>query len=669
MLNSSPILQNINEKYKYDVRVSENKIIHDSFKGILRISPNNGIDNPTDILKDSNAVIKLSDSDGNILPISFSSFIHNGMYNIHTSITGNTFVSNKFISRNGLTIKELKIFEDVKDNTFDKLLYYDFSSSDSIDAEAEDNDDSSNTNDIIINGRLSSLKKSNKKVLVGDTTNDPLESNINNIGHVQDNIKCTKLKWFDIEDKIIEKIEKLSNNTNDDVPIGSIIYHAMPFHRYWFHRCRQVLANIEKQMGQSDGYDWEDMDKVEYDKLREYKDNKTITACSNDTLTSIHSLAKDYLICNGKEVDLCNFPNINLKNTNLFWSYENEKKIEGQDGDFVKVNTDTNKYEQKDLLNDSNQSSIYYNLCLSSGVKHEDINKIKLPNLFAISENYPRYIRGYKDKDSKPNKVQSWSYDFKNYKKGEHYHLLFAKESGSQSSSNDVIIGDTTTSETQNCYVDNEFRILFSDENITKEWTNYCLNDGKKDLYFAGFQPIPTAGNLIQTTSWNEYSSKYYTDVQGNSHRIGFQNKETVKKKIKESEGAYPISREGCANFSINHQSKTYKNVGKYFLHGISKDDIENSGKTYVWRTMTSLPLMNCDKLGVGDMSKSNAEDICYKDTTNDYYIKNSVTDVLDKDKSLEIPKTKLQYDKDNKIVDDDSPHPSTLNLLPLIRL
>lgn len=109
--------------------------------------------------------------------------------------------------------------------------------------------------------------------------------------------------------------------------------------------------------------------------------------------------------------------------------------------------------------------------------------------------------------------------------------------------------------------------------------------------------------------------------------------------------------------------------MGKYFLHGISKDDIEKSNSSYIWRTMTSLPIMNCDKLGVGDMSKSNAENICYKDTTDDYYIKNSVTDVLDKDKSLEIPKTKLQYDKDNKIVYDDSPHPSTLNLLPLIRL
>ena len=663
MLNSSSILQNIDEKYKYDVRVSENKIIHDSFKGILRISPNNGVDDPSDALK--NSIVRLTDSDGNILPISFSSTIHKEMYNIHTDISGNTYISNKFIACNGLSIGKLKIFETVKDNTFDKLLYYDFSS----------NNNNSN-DDIIINGRLSSLKKSNKKVLVGDTTDNPRESNINNIGFYEKDVKCTHLRWFDIEDKIIEKIEELSENTNNDVQTGSIIYHAMPFHRYWFHRCRQVLANIEKQMEQSEGYDWEDMDKAEYDKLLEYKDNKTITACSNDTLASIHSLAKDYLICNGKEVDLCNFPNINLKNTNLFWSYDNENdtKIEGQDGDFVKVNTDTNKYEQKDLLIDSDQSSIYYNLCLSNRVENDgDINKIKLPNLFAISENYPRYIRGYKDKNSKPNELQNWSYDFNNYDNGSHYHLLFAKESGSQSSSNNVIIGDTTTSEPQNCYVDNEFRILFSDKNITKEnlkeWANYCLNDGKETLYFAGFQPIPTIGNLIQQTSWNDYSSKCYMDVQGNSHRIGLQNKETVNKKIKESESAYPISREGCASFLIKHETKTYKHVGKYFLHGISKDDIEKSNSSYIWRTMTSLPIMNCDKLGVGDMSKSNAENICYKDTTDDYYIKNSVTDVLDKDKSLEIPKTKLQYDKDNKIVYDDSPHPSTLNLLPLIRL
>ena len=45
--------------------------IPDSYKGILRISPNNNIDNPTNLLRTRNTIIKLSDSEGHELPLSF----------------------------------------------------------------------------------------------------------------------------------------------------------------------------------------------------------------------------------------------------------------------------------------------------------------------------------------------------------------------------------------------------------------------------------------------------------------------------------------------------------------------------------------------------------------------------------------------------------------------
>jgi hypothetical protein len=34
---------------------------------------------------------------------------------------------------------------------------------------------------------------------------------------------------------------------------GLITYHAMPFHRYWFHRCRQALANFNKKHKNEEG--------------------------------------------------------------------------------------------------------------------------------------------------------------------------------------------------------------------------------------------------------------------------------------------------------------------------------------------------------------------------------------------------------------------------------
>ena len=45
--------------------------IPDSFRGILRISPNDGVDDPTDLLKTVGESIVLSDSEGNNLPITF----------------------------------------------------------------------------------------------------------------------------------------------------------------------------------------------------------------------------------------------------------------------------------------------------------------------------------------------------------------------------------------------------------------------------------------------------------------------------------------------------------------------------------------------------------------------------------------------------------------------
>ena len=359
-----------------------------------------------------------------------------------------------------------------------------------------------------------------------------------------------------------------------------------------------------------------------------------------------------------------------MKNTNLL-----ESTSDIVDGEFVKIDKNLEsdsfcKFIQKNLESEP-ESSIYHNLYTSSD-KPDDTKKIKLPNLFSITENYPRYIRGSdttnkkRGSDTTNKKIYpvDWSSDTSNYNKGEHYHLLFAKDSGARSGESiEYILLDTTGNNTSNnSNKDNVNILLGNTEILENTWASYCLNNNKP--FFAGFQPIPTAGIMIDTKAWNfRYN---YIDAQGESHKIKSNNKKTEQKtKISESEAAYPISREGGAAFSIIHKNKTYKNAAKYFLHGISNEKIGE--KKFKWRTMTSLPIMNCDKLGVGDVTKN--IDITTKNTSNDYYITNNVTDVLKKDVTYIAPKIKLQYEKDVKTADDDSPYPSTLNLLPLIRL
>ena len=84
------------------------------------------------------------------------------------------------------------------------------------------------------------------------------------------------------------------------------------------------------------GSNWLDIDPNEKNELNTAKTNKLITAASKATLTPHHSLVKDYLLCNGKEVSVANFPNINLKNDKFFDI--------SQKGSYATKNTTTNKY-------------------------------------------------------------------------------------------------------------------------------------------------------------------------------------------------------------------------------------------------------------------------------------------------------------------------------------
>jgi hypothetical protein len=45
--------------------------------------------------------------------------------------------------------------------------------------------------------------------------------------------------------------QSITNNApllGTGVESGLIMYHAMPFHRYWFHRCRQAVQNLKRRV-------------------------------------------------------------------------------------------------------------------------------------------------------------------------------------------------------------------------------------------------------------------------------------------------------------------------------------------------------------------------------------------------------------------------------------
>ena len=120
------------------------------------------------------------------------------------------------------------------------------------------------------------------------------------------------------------------------------------------------------------------IDTYETTKLKNAKSDGLITAASKATLTPHHSLTKDYLLCNGKEVNIENFPNINLKNDKFF---NISKK-----GAYATKDDTTKKYKVNDYSKTSFEGTTHYAVFNS-------LSK-KLPDLFNFQNLSPRFIRG-----------------------------------------------------------------------------------------------------------------------------------------------------------------------------------------------------------------------------------------------------------------------------------
>lgn len=149
----------------------------------------------------------------------------------------------------------------------------------------------------------------------------------------EDISQCTNLYNNESKSQFLDYTSPL---VGKGVQEGMIMYHAMPFHRYWFHRCRQVIFNMnefKKQYILTYGNNpsaWKDMNTDEYTTLSLYKDNGLITPCCKASITPHHSLVKDFLLCNGQGVNLTNFPNISLNNNNLLNDKDSKPLIKGK---------------------------------------------------------------------------------------------------------------------------------------------------------------------------------------------------------------------------------------------------------------------------------------------------------------------------------------------------
>ena len=509
---------------RFETRNVRNKEIYDSYMGILRISPNEvygaNVDDPTELLntlhnneKKEKTNVILSDSDGNILPVSFTpkafeqiikdpdtnKDVVSDVIHIVTKIGGDTgdgtvHISNKMVSRSTLLVSKSEKPEESRysnirilsggqpSNSEGKikgkgwLLYPTESPNDSNYFNDKNkhklfDKDDSDPRKIQIEKSLKAknrkwheqnipqserVKVAGKSITILNGINEEIpiyysrdyvlgQYEGHHIKHIIDegnNIKnnslqawgtgtdgvdeITKLSWLRIDKIIWEALDEIvqgklrhykgrydrlgteptigkgliealgfgnTDTWKDKAPIlgtettrGSILYHAMPFHRYWFHRTKQVLRNfIERQKLMNNDTNTENENQDTFTNDEKYLEMKELLGFLNDELITPNpiasrnyavSLSKNFVICNGKTLSFDNYPNISLQNEKFF-----------NFGDSYTATLTNGKFTQKEFKS----GEAFYHLAMSTS---GDAQIINVPNLFALYEKSPRFIRG-----------------------------------------------------------------------------------------------------------------------------------------------------------------------------------------------------------------------------------------------------------------------------------
>lgn len=261
--------------------------------------------------------------------------------------------------------------------------------------------------------------------LVWDALDEVLQGNVRHTKGRYSNLGSSKTGNSDIRETLFgdtsdeefkySKLDRTAPILGAGVEQGIIMYHAMPFHRYWFHRCRQATQNLKRKAQLLGDVDWNygttegsKQNNEAYRLQKACKIDNSITPCSMATLSPTHSLSKDYLLCNGLDVSFENFPNISPTNENLFMTKNGKPVTVDKDTKKYKFRSNhspqSNSFDEKYTRDNYNKHNVYNALqqtSIESFVKqdgktrnYQDKDRIYLPNLFSLTEQAPRFIRG-----------------------------------------------------------------------------------------------------------------------------------------------------------------------------------------------------------------------------------------------------------------------------------
>lgn len=323
-------------------------------------------------------------------------------------------------------------------------------------------------------------------------------------------------------------LQKTAPMLGQGVQPGLILYNAMPFARYMFHVARQICTNLMYQFGdegrEDDGvkYSWsidgKDNFNLVSETIRIAKANKLISPAPKAALSSVHSLVKDFLLCDGKEINYFNYPNINIANKNLFEIKSNELYPVPDDKNFT----------FNEIGAAATESKLYNAMYKSRN------NVFDTPHLYVLTEDAPRFIRGL-----------NWSLDsneFDKYK-GQEEVVSFNNVSNNYGK----ITAENT--DTVNMSLTDEDIEKYGDLRVTQSEFKYTANAIKniKDvgLYFQNYDFKVKRGE------------HYHAEFSGESGLNSAKDASTPNEVDNRTEcvGYHAGKKRGATNYFANHQN------------------------------------------------------------------------------------------------------------------
>lgn len=328
------------------------------------------------------------------------------------------------------------------------------------------------------------------------------------------------------ESSINDILAKTAPIVAQGVQPGLIIYNAMSFQRYMFHLTRQISSNMEYQFetyviddknqyknkgdnwtikieGEEDK--WSDFNELG-EKIKNYKNQKLISSAPQGALNSIQSLCKNFVFCDGRDIDYSNYPNLNLSNDKLF----------ELNGILPKNYTskDSNDIEDRDYIikergwNDSNSE----NYQIYHFIK-------KSPDLYSLYESSPRFLRGLNWDVGKYNDIEvdkdEKGVKYTNKEKPVDFSVGSEYKYTSQLSNNKTIVNINNTQITldeDGAYVD--------ERTVGEEQSNVVKDINQVGLYFNNNDNMVRKNDHYHASFSSESGMNSTEDVKGESQNL-----------------------------------------------------------------------------------------------------------------------------------------------------